>query len=161
MPHRDSLAPYLWMIQASVVSTAMLAMAGTLGGWCDWQVVAIVRASMVLVLVAGVSFIQGKRVIVLGPPTLWVRGIAGSMSMVCTFFAITQLQISDTLTLTNMYPIWIAFLSWPILGERPSLQIWIAVLSSCAGVWLIQQPHFGASDLGVAAAFAASLFTAV
>jgi drug/metabolite transporter (DMT)-like permease len=161
MPQRKAIVPYVWMIQASVVFTAMLAMARTLGGWCDWQVVAIVRASMVLVLVAGVSFFQGKRVFIIGPPTLWIRGVAGSLSMVCTFFAITQLQISDTLTLTNMYPIWIAFLSWPILGERPSLQIWIAVSSSCAGVWLIQQPHFGTSNLGIAAAFAASLFTAV
>ncbi len=161
MPQRDSLAPYLWMIQASVVFTAMLAMARMLGAWCDWQLVATVRASMVLVLVAGVTLLQGKRAVVFGPPTLWVRSIAGSLSMVCTFFAITQLQISDTLTLTNMYPIWIALLSWPILGEKPPLQIWIAVLSSCTGVWLIQQPHFGASDLGIAAAFAASLFTAV
>src|SRR5438105_9826725 len=92
MPQRDSLTPYLWMIQASVVFTAMLAMARILGDWCDWQVVAIVRASMVLVLVAGLTLLQGKRVIVLGPPTLWMRSIAGSLSMVCTFFAITQLQ---------------------------------------------------------------------
>ncbi len=161
MPQRDSLTPYLWMIEASVVFTAMLALARLLGDWCDWQVVATVRASMVLVLVAGLSLVQGKRVVVFGPPTLWLRSVAGSLSMVCTFFAITQLQLSDTLTLTNMYPLWIALLSWPVLGERPPLQIWLAVLSSCTGVWLIQQPHFGASDLGIAAAFAASLFTAI
>lgn len=162
MPERDSLSPYLWMIQASLVFTAMIAMAHLLGASCPWQLIATARAGLVLLFVAGVSLARGKRILALGPGTLWIRSIAGSMSMVCTFFAATrpQLPMSVTITLTNMFPVWVALLSWPVLGERPAWQLWLAVLSGSAGVWLIQQPHFGENDLAIAAACAASVFTA-
>lgn len=158
---RESLAPYLWMIQASLVFTAMAALSHGLGRWCDWRLIAVSRAGLVLVFVGGFAWARGKRVFVLGSPTLWVRSISGSLSMVCTFYAWTHMPVSATLTLTNLFPIWLTLLSWPLLGERPPFQVWVALVSGSAGVYLVQQPYFGTNQLAVAAAAAASVFTAI
>jgi drug/metabolite transporter (DMT)-like permease len=51
------------------------------------------------------------------------------------------------LTLTNMFPLWVAVLSWPLLGESTPLDVWPAVIIGVLGIVLMQQPEFaGASD---------------
>ena len=86
----------------------------------------------------------------LRPPTMWLRSIAGSISLVCTFYALPRLPVADVLTLTNVFPIWVALLSWPMLGEAPSWQAWIAIAVGIFGVVLVQQPHFDAQAPGAA-----------
>jgi drug/metabolite transporter (DMT)-like permease len=80
---------------------------------------------------------------------------------VCYFFALTRLPPSEVLTLGNMVPIWVALLSWPILGEVPTLAVWLSVASGVAGVVLIQQPHFAEGRPDALIAVAASVFTAI
>ncbi len=55
------------------------------------------------------------------------------------------------LTLTNTFPIWVAFLSWPLLHVRPGLSIWLAAGCGVFGVLLIQSPHFEVHDRGTLA----------
>ena len=90
-----------------------------------------------------------------------MRSIAGSVSLVCTFYALTRLPISDVFTLTNMFPIWVAVLSWPLLGEAPPLSVWISVASGIVGVILIQQPHFAEGNFATLAALTSSFGSAV
>lgn len=59
-----------------------------------------------------------------------------------------------------MFPIWVALLSWPLLGQRPTFRVWLCVFCGVAGVFLIQQPHFADGNLACLAALAASVFTA-
>lgn len=153
--------PYLWMLQASFAFAIMATLTHVVGRWCDWQVIAIVRSGCALVFTALIALAAGSRVIVWRPLTLWVRSVAGSFSMVCTFYALTRLPASDVLTLTNMFPLWVVLLSWPLLGEAPPGHIWLSVASGVAGVVLIQQPHLARGEFAVVAAAAASLFTAV
>ena len=79
--------------------------------YCDWQVTAIARSGVALVVTAISALAAGVSFIVWRPATIWLRSIAGSVSIVCTFFALARLPVSDVLTLTNMFPIWIAILS--------------------------------------------------
>src|SRR5262249_27245584 len=95
------------------------------------------------------------------PRVLWMRSLAGSLSMVGTFFALTRLPISDVLTLTNTFPIWVALLSWPMLRELPSPQVWLAMASSLTGVVLIQQPHLARGEVAAVVALGCALSTAV
>ena len=48
-----------------------------------------------------------------------------------------------------------------MVGERPTVGVWLAVLCAVAGVALTQQPHVAGFPLAAWAALAASLFTAV
>ena len=60
-----------------------------------------------------------------------------------------------------MFPLWVALLSWPLLGERPGAGVWLAVLCGVVGVTLIQQPHFAQGNFASLVALASSVSTAV
>src|SRR5262249_49994197 len=64
-------------------------------------------------------------------------------------------------TITQMFPLWVALLSWPMLGEAPGRGVWAAVGCALLGMALIQKPDVPEASLATVAAAVASLFTAV
>jgi drug/metabolite transporter (DMT)-like permease len=149
------------MLCGSLAFALMGTLAHALGPRCDWQVIALVRSLLPLAICAFLARRAGARLVFWRPRTLWVRSCAGSVSLVCTFYALTRLEVSDVLTLTNMFPLWVALLSWPLLRERPAGRVWLAVACGLAGVVLIQQPHLAEGNFVALLALASSLFTAV
>jgi drug/metabolite transporter (DMT)-like permease len=157
----STLSPYLAMLLGSLSFAFMAAMAHGLGSVCDWQVIALARTGLALLFALSLCLAARVKLVFLKPRTLWMRSIAGSISLVCTFFAFTRLPVADVLTLTNMFPIWVALLSWPLLKERPPSQVWLAVASGVLGVILIQQPHLVEGNYAVLIALFSSFTTAV
>jgi drug/metabolite transporter (DMT)-like permease len=41
----------------------------------------------------------------------------------------------------NVFPVWVALLSWPVLGEPISRSTWMAIAVGLAGVVLVESPH--------------------
>jgi len=162
---RTAVAAGLWMLVGSFVFSIMSALANALGNRVDWQVVAIARSGVAFVLALGLALSGGATLVFLRPGMLWVRSLSGSVSLVCTFYALTHLPLAEVLTITNTFPVWLALLSWPMLGERPGLDVWVASLMGVYGVALIKQPWNNGGDaidwLPVAAAFMAAWSTAV
>jgi drug/metabolite transporter (DMT)-like permease len=118
---------------------------------CDWRLIALARSSIAFALALGLTRLSGANLVVWRPPALWLRGCASSVSLLCTFFALAHLPTAEVLTLTNTFPIWVAFLSWPILGVAPSTAVWLAAGCGVAGVAMIQLPHFtGTGDGSIA-----------
>jgi drug/metabolite transporter (DMT)-like permease len=149
------------MLCGCVAFTFMTAFAHALRNSCDWQVVALARSGLALVFAVALARSAGAQLFLWHSRTLWVRSLAGSCSLLCTFFALSRLPVSDVLTLTNTFPIWVALLSWPLLGEPPPLKVWLAVAVGVAGVVLVQQPHFARGEWAVLFALAASFGSAV
>lgn len=139
----------------------MAALAHALHRDLDWRTIALVRSLVPLVLTGGAAAAAGVRLVFWRPRTLWVRSLAGSASLVGAFYALTHLPVADALTLTNLYPVWIALLSWPLLGLPPSAGAWVAIVTGLAGVVLIQQPHFADGNFATLAALGSSLAAAV
>jgi len=162
---RTAVAAGLWMLVGSFVFSIMSALANALGNRVDWQVVAIARSGVAFVLALGLALGGGATLVFLRPGMLWVRSLSGSVSLVCTFYALTHLPLAEVLTITNTFPVWLALLSWPMLGEGPGLDVWVASLMGVAGVALIKQPWNNGGEaidwLPVAAAFMAAWSTAV
>jgi drug/metabolite transporter (DMT)-like permease len=154
--------PYLWMICSCVAFTLMGACAHGLRDRCDWPVIALARSSVALVVAAALVVIHGKRFAAFRPRILWMRSLAGSVSLVCTFYAFTRLPMADVFTLTNMVPLWVALFSWPLLGRPPSPTVWVCIALGIAGVALIQQPdHLAEGNFAVALCVVSSLTSAV
>ncbi len=149
------------MVLGSFSFALMATMAHALGPYCDWRVIALARTLLAMIFAAGLALAAGEKLVFLRPRSLWVRSLAGSVSLVCTFFAFTRLPVSDVLTLTNMFPIWVALLSWPLLKERPSGGVWVSVGSGVLGVALIQQPHLAEGNFVTFLALFSSFFTAI
>jgi drug/metabolite transporter (DMT)-like permease len=141
--------PYLWMLCGALSFACMGALTSSLSGECDWQMIVLSRAFLAMVFAFVLAKASGVRLVFLRPRTLWLRSIAGSVSMLCTFYALTKLPVADVFTLANVFPVWVALLSWPVLREKPSWGVWIAVISAVCGVALVQQPD--ASDVEHAA----------
>lgn len=154
------LRPYLWMMCGSVSFALMATLAHAVGDRCDWQAIAIVRTGVALFFAAALALFGRARLVFWRPRTLWVRSLAGSFSLVGTFYAYTRLPVSDVLAVTNVYPVWVALLSWLVLRERPTWRLGLSVLSGVAGVALIQQPHLAEGNFATLVALGCSVSTA-
>ncbi len=157
-----SLLPAAWMISAAFCFATMGALTHEVGSRCDWLFIAFVRIIATFVLSVALALAAGARLVVWRPRTLWWRSIAGTLSLACTFYALTRLPVADVLTLTNTYPLWIVLTTFAG-GRRGGRAIDLAcVACGVAGVVLIQQPHGAGTDGGgVAIALVASVMTAV
>jgi drug/metabolite transporter (DMT)-like permease len=134
--------PYVFMVCGCFWFSLMAFLANASGrSNVDWQVVAVARSGLATVFALSVALATGAQIPFLRPRMLWVRSIAGSMSMMTTFYALTDrsFPVSNTLTLTNTFPIWVALLSWPLAGERPTVGVWSAVVCAVSGVAVTQQ----------------------
>ena len=158
------IGTYLWMICGCFFLAWMGQFAHLLKDTCDWRVIALVRASLAFVFAIALARLTGAKLVFWQPSALWLRGCASSISLLCTFFAFTALPTAEVLTLTNTFPIWVAFLSWPLLGVRPSPAAWGAAGVGVLGVALIQSPHFevnGKALHAVVISLAAALTNAI
>ena len=160
-PPVSTIAPYMWMLVGAFAFTVMSTLAHLVRDRFAWQAIAIGRSSVPFVLTGLSALLTGGQLVVLGPRALWLRSLAGSTSLVCTFYALTRLPVADALTLTNLFPIWIALLSWPLLNQRPGAFVWGCVVIAICGVVLIQQPHSPDGNLATFAALLASFTSAL
>jgi drug/metabolite transporter (DMT)-like permease len=149
------------MIFGSFALASMGALAHRLRGSCDWQVIVLARVCLQLLFALLLTYLAGVSLVWWRPGDLWVRSIAGSLGMVCMFYAYTRLSVAEALTLNNTFPIWVALLSWPLLKQVPSLTVWLAVASATAGVVLLQQPRLVEGNLASLVALASSVCTAI
>jgi drug/metabolite transporter (DMT)-like permease len=137
-----SFAPYVWMLLGCFFTAWMGQLAHLLRENCDWRLIALARSGLAFLFAVGLARLSGAKLVLWRPGALWLRGCASSISLLCTFFALAQLPTSEVLTLTNTFPIWVAFLSWPLLRMKPTTSVWLAAGCGVLGVVLIQSPHF-------------------
>ncbi len=130
------------MLWASFAFTLMATFSRWAGESCDWRLIAFARASVACVFAFLLAKAIGAKLVFWRPRILWMRSLAGSISMFCNFYALAHLPVSDTLTLMNTAPIWVTLLSWMVFKQKPTMGVIVAVLTSVVGIVFIQQPHF-------------------
>jgi len=78
-------------------------------------------------------------------PVRWLvmsRGILASVAFQCWYKALECLPLGDALTLLSIYPVITVCLAIPLLGEKWTVKITIALLLSIVGAACIAQPSF-------------------
>ncbi len=128
---------YLWMLVGSIFFAIMALLAESLKEQFSYPWITMVRSGVATVLAIALALSAGARLVFLKPVTLWIRSLSGWASMICGFYAITHYDVEIVLALTNMYPLWVAILSWPLLGILPSKKTWVALVISCLGMWMV------------------------
>lgn len=129
--------PYIWMLIGSFFFAVMALLAESLRDQFTYPWITIVRSGVATLLAFSLAIAGGAKLVFWKPLTLWARSISGWAAMICGFYALTHYDAEIVLALTNMYPLWVALLSWPMLGKIPSKQTWSALAISCLGVWLV------------------------
>jgi drug/metabolite transporter (DMT)-like permease len=156
------------MLSGAASFSVMSFLTHTLNSTYSWELIAAVRTGVALVLTLLLAIATGAQLVLWRPRTLWIRSFAGSVALLANFYAMTHYPISEVLALSNMFPLWVAVLSWPVLGERPRLDAFIAAAFGVAGVFVLQQSASGAdahaptdSIIPVIAAVVASFASAI
>lgn len=156
-----AVRPALWMLYGAFAFAAMGAFTSVLGVRCDWLLIAWVRVVFMFATTLALACSAGVPLVFARPATLWLRSLAGSLSLVCNFYAMTRLPLGDVLTLTNSYPLWIVLLSALVLRQPPTALEALGVGCGLAGVVLIQRPHLEGDHLASAVALVGSFGSAL
>ena len=137
---RNGKTASTWMLSGSLVFTFMGFFTTLLADQVSWQIVALGRSGLAFSFSLVLALAAGARLVLHDSWFLWQRSLAGSVSLVCTFHALTCLPLAEVLMVTNTFPVWLAMLSWPLLGEKPGWRVWVSALMGVAGVALVKQP---------------------
>lgn len=73
---------------------------------------------------------------------LLIRSTAGALGMVCNFYAIDRMNISDASMLNKLSPFFAIIFSIFVLGEKTKLHEWFAVLVAFGGALFVVKPTF-------------------
>lgn len=125
------------MLIGSFFFAAMSLFTESLGGTYTFTWIAFVRSAIATIVAMAMVWLGGAKFVFLRPWTLWWRSLAGCLSMMFLFYAMTHYHVEVILSLSSTYPIWVAVLGWPLLGQRPSMNTWIALIVSTVGMWLV------------------------
>jgi drug/metabolite transporter (DMT)-like permease len=88
------------------------------------------------------------------------RALLGVSAMYCFFYAITHLTLAEAMLLNYSTPLFIPFIAWAWLGERPPAVVYPAVLLGFVGVAMILKPGPGLISSAGLVGLAAGLLAA-
>jgi drug/metabolite transporter (DMT)-like permease len=122
------------------------------GGDLPWPEVAAARFLVGVLLAVLLARARGVSLRITDRRASWGRAIFGTLSALCTFYALTspRIHLADAVTLGATAPIFVALLAPVALGEPRSRAVGLAVVIAFVGVALVLQPRFQ-SAIGVAA----------
>jgi drug/metabolite transporter (DMT)-like permease len=152
---------YFYMLCGALAFALMGTVSHAAGEHVAWQGVALARAGIAFALSWATAWASGVRLVWFGPSALWVRSLAGSTGLFCSFYALTHLPVADALTLTNTSALWVTLISRLVLRERLATSVWLAMLLALAGVVCLQQPHFAGGKFACFIALLCGLWTAL
>ncbi|MGP1438216.1 MAG: DMT family transporter [Treponema sp.] len=79
-------------------------------------------------------------------PLLIFRALFGTMGIICNFYALTHLQLSDASTLSKLAPFFVVIFSFLFLKENIKPYQFIAILIAFLASLLIVKPSFSGSN---------------
>lgn len=152
---------YLYMLSSALAYAVMGVISHLVGERVSWQALAVARTLVAFVLALCLCLLFRIKLVIFKPAILWMRSIAGSFGILSLFYALPRLPVSTTLTLANTVPVWVTLLAWPVLKQRPTVSMWLAIMFSVLGVVLIQSPSASGEMLAGLSALGNAACTAV
>ena len=155
------------LVLSSLAFSLMTVCVKQLGGRIPVSEIVLVRSVVSIALTGTAMALGGINPLGSNRRLLLLRGICGSIALLCFFEAITSLPLASATVLQYTYPTFTAGAAWLLLGERLRRRICIAVVLGWIGVVMVIQPEWlGAGQIGLAtqpvmAALGGALFTAL
>ena len=95
-------------------------------------------------------------------PSLWLRGLFGTLALMLSFTAITRIGPGESTFLSASSGVFVAMLGPLVLRQKNSWLVWLAILGSFGGVTLLFKPNGHAVDfLGRAMALMSGFLAAM
>ncbi|EAS43194.1 hypothetical protein P3TCK_09758 [Photobacterium profundum 3TCK] len=102
----------------------------------------IVAARAVVSLIISYADIKRKRISVWGnnKKLLIARGVAGSLALICVYFAVATLPLAEATILQYLHPVFTALLALVFLRERIQLSTIICIVFCIVGLLVMVSP---------------------
>jgi drug/metabolite transporter (DMT)-like permease len=147
-------------VTAAFLFASMSCIAHGYGSHLAWPAVAFVRIATNFSVVLLLLRLRGEPFVIFAPFELWLRSLFGSCSLLCTFYAVTHLPVTDQVTLSATGPIWVAVILAIVFRQHIPRRAWGHAVLALAGVYVMQRPTFSAESLPVFMALLAALLGA-
>ena len=138
------------MFAASFSFATMSCVVHGFRGQVPWPVVSFTRIFVTCVLINVFVFWRRLPVAFPGSRALWWRSIAGTLGLVCNFYSLTRLPVTDVVTVLSTSPIWVTVILALVLRHRPPAGAWFHAILAAAGVYVMYRPSFDADFLPLA-----------
>lgn len=146
------------MLTAAMCFASMGACVHWLGGYMHFSVVTFFRMFISLALLLVFARPRGIPIVIFGSRALWVRSGVGSIGMICNFYGMTMLPISDALAMLHTAPIWVALIRRAIYKDTLDAVDWLCILGAVGGVFLAEGATFDVEPFGVTVALFGAFF---
>lgn len=146
----------LWILVAEILFAAMRLATRANAGALPWTALSATRFLGGAAIVWGVARLTRSTLRVHDRRSTWLRALFGTGSSIGVFYALGSHQISvgDATTLAATAPLFVAALSWPLLGERVTRRVMLGIALGFVGVVTLVGPNFGTSGPVAAIALA-------
>ncbi len=110
----------------------------------SWATAGAVRAFVGALVAFAFARLRGRSLAPKNAGALLGRSVLGTVSMVCSFYALSSRTVSlgNTVTLLNLAPVFLAVLAPIFLRERTSKTVALALGLALSGVVLVARPTF-------------------
>lgn len=141
------VAAFCFALMGIVIKDAHRVFAFSAGEMVFW------RTLFAVLVLGGLALAQGRRFATPYWRRHLGRSLAGTVSLLLYFQALTLLPLATAATLGNSASIFLALLSWLFLRERVAPLTWFALFLGLAGVAVLLRPGFAhGQSLGMACA---------
>ena len=151
----------MWMLAAQVVFVTVWSAIKHLGGRIPLFELVFFRAAISLIVLLPLTHWRHKSFRGHAFVTLFLRAFFGFLAMVFGFYAMTNMELGNAVTLFNTFPIFVALLAPSLLDERFSRLQFAFALAAFAGIAMVLRPDAnilqGASVYALLAAILAAL----
>jgi drug/metabolite transporter (DMT)-like permease len=165
MPPSSTPAANRLAAAESVLSAlAFATMASIVHGFGDriaWPVVACGRVIATFLMSLIILRMTHTPIMVRGNRTVWVRSLFGSVGLMCTFYALTHLYVTDASAIIATNPIWVMVILGIFFQHRVSGITIFNVVLAVTGVFVMKRPAFDATSFPLLIAFMAALIQAI
>lgn len=151
-------------LESTLASAAFATMAALAHGFSEqlaWPIVAFSRVFVGLALALVMMRLYRAPLLIRGTKALWWRSVSGAMGLMATFYSLTHLPVTDSITIFAMSPIWITAILAVFFGERTHTGVWLHVALALGGVYVMQRPTFDAESFPILVAILGSVIVAV
>lgn len=105
-------------------------------------VISFVRIVSNLVILVTAALFNQQMMALFGDkrPSLWLRGLFGTLALMLSFMAITRIGPGESAFLTATSGLFVAVLGPLVLGQKNSWLMWLTILGAFVGVMMLFKP---------------------
>lgn len=100
---------------------------------------------MTMAVVWVMVWMAGAPMTLRGNRVLWCRTVMGTISLLCTFYSLAHLPVTDTVTIFAIGPVWIAIILAVGFRRPAPLSTWLLAGLAVAGIYVMERPQFDAA----------------